>query len=255
MTMASAVRLGSGDLARYLYRLGASGATGMLTLTSLARPGTRPEALVLRRGAMVCSPRDIGGRLAAARLSRLVVDDDLLAAFEADAAPFSLGTSLLLPLATWVKRHFEAQVDQRHAQQLLSELAGVRISVRPDCAPPLAELDEVEKRMLAALSQPRRLDQAWPLARAPRFRLLSFVHFLRAVGALTLVGVAAEVVHKGTARELLGVGPDADDLDIRRAFRQAARSLHPDLHGDLDPAERKSLEEQLATLTAAVAEL
>ncbi len=46
--------------------------------------------------------------------------------------------------------------------------------------------------MLVAMSSPRRLDQIWPLARTPRFRLLSFVHFLRAVGALDVEGIVAE---------------------------------------------------------------
>ena len=252
MTTASPVRLGRGDLVRYLYRLGANGATGVLTL---AQATSRAEALIMSQGAVICSMRDIGGRIAAARLARWVPGDNLLASFEAETKAFPPPSSQRLSLVTWVKRHLEAQVDQRRAQQLVTELAGVRISVRPDLAPPLTELDEVERRMLAALTQPRRLDQAWPLARAPRFRLVCFVHFLRAVGALNLVGVASEVLHKASAREMLGLGLDADDLEVRRAFRQAARSLHPDLHGDLDPDQRKCLEEKLATLTAAVAEL
>ena len=53
-------------------------------------------------------------------------------------------------------------------------------------------VDESDRRMLAAMAQPRRLDQIWPLARTPRFRLLAFLHFLRTVGALSLVGVAAD---------------------------------------------------------------
>jgi len=33
------------------------------------------------------------------------------------------------------------------------------------------------------------------------------------------------------AREILGVPPDADPTDIKRAWRQKARKHHPDLHG------------------------
>src|ERR671926_899693 len=38
--------------------------------------------------------------------------------------------------------------------------------------------------------------------------------------------------------ELLGVPRDADDAQIKRAFRQLARKLHPDVSNDPDAEER-----------------
>lgn len=247
-------RLGRGDLARLLYRLGRTEATGVLSVT---RPGLRPEALVLRRGALVTTERDVGCRHAAARLARLAAGDDGSASFDGGTTAYPPGASRQLPLVAWVKQHLEAQVDQGRAAELLAELAGVRIAVRADHLPALAHLDEAERRMVAAMAQPRRLDQVWPLARTPRFRLLSFIHFLRAVGALSLVGVAAGVSAEGRldARRLLGVDADADDEAVKRAYRRAARALHPDLNPELPAEERRLLEARLADLTAAYAEL
>ncbi len=54
-----------------------------------------------------------------------------------------------------------------------------------------------------------------------------------------------------SAYRLLGVDERADPAEIRRAFRQVARRLHPDLHPHATPEERRALESQLAQITAA----
>jgi DnaJ-domain-containing protein 1 len=113
--------------------------------------------------------------------------------------------------------------------------------------------------MLLALAQPRRLDQVWSIARTPRFRLLAFIHFLRAVDALEVEGVVAEKSapmraidpKRATARRLLGVDDEADVEEVKRAYRRLARELHPDLQPDCDHDERKTLERRFAEITAA----
>ena len=40
------------------------------------------------------------------------------------------------------------------------------------------------------------------------------------------------------ARRMRGVGPDADRIEIRAAYRRRIRALHPDLSGDRTPANR-----------------
>ncbi|NVB77252.1 MAG: DnaJ domain-containing protein [Kofleriaceae bacterium] len=113
--------------------------------------------------------------------------------------------------------------------------------------------------MLAALAQPRRLDQIWPLARTPRFRLLAFIHFLRSVDALDVEGVVAERSaptrsidpRREAARRVLGLDDGADIETIKRAYRKLARELHPDLQPEVALEERRTLERRFAEVTAA----
>jgi len=113
---------------------------------------------------------------------------------------------------------------------------------------------------LAAMSQPRRLDQIWPLARTPRFRMLTFLHFLLSVGAVSLIGVAAPrripaSPRRELAHRLLGVQVGADITTVKRAYRRLARALHPDLHPTANDERRRHLERQLAAVTDAYREL
>ena len=257
--------LARGDFVRLAYRLGRSGATGVLTI---AVPRGRPEVLVLRRGHVITSELDALGRLASARLARLAVIDGASWAFDGGTAAYPPGAAgRQLSLARWARQHLESQLDAGRAERMVDELAGVRLSVRPEHAPDPSLCDDTDGRILAAMAQPRRLDQIWPLARTPRFRLLAFLHFLRSVGALSLVGVASERVRgdsgpvtcpaapaddgRRAALRLLGLAADADRDVLRRAYHRVARALHPDLQPHIDGARRRELEARLAEVTAA----
>jgi DnaJ-domain-containing protein 1 len=259
--------LGRGDLVRALYRLGRAAATGVLTVHV---PRARPEVLVLRRGQLITSDSDALGRAAAARLARLAAIADAggaSCAFDGGTAAYPPGAhGRVLGLVAWVRQHLEAQLDAGRADRLITDLAGVRIAVRAEHAPDPALCDETDRRILAAMAQPRRLDQIWPLARTPRFRLLAFIHFLRSVGALTMVGVAAEtsaphrapaaaIDPRAAALRLLGCPGDVDREAVKRAYRRLARALHPDLHQDLPDERRRELEAKLAAVTAAYEQL
>lgn len=256
-----------GEIVRLLLRLGRSGATGVL---SLAAPGAATsDVLVLRRGHLITTDVDLTGRHATLRLARLAAAPSLVARFDGGTAAYPPGAARQLSLVTWVRRHLEAQIDATAGQQLVAELAGVRLCVRPDAgllepgAAALFGFDETDQRILTAMSQPRRLDQIWSLARTPRFRLLTFLHFLRAVGALQLSGVGADSrpnvapprAADTDARRLLGVPDEADREAIKRAYRRLARALHPDLQPELDDGRRRALERKLAEITAAYATL
>ena len=56
---------------------------------------------------------------------------------------------------------------------------------------------------------------------------------------------------RAIAFRILGVAPSADPNEIKRAFRQRARELHPDMHPDVSDAERRILESRFAEVTAA----
>lgn len=256
----SAEPLGRGDFVRLVYRLGRGAATGVL---SIQAPWQRPEVLVLRRGALVTTEADVHGRVAGARLARLATLTGHSATFDGGAAQHPPGARGL-PLATWARQHLEAQLDQARADALTVELAGARLAVRPDHAPEGAMLDEADRRMLLAMAQPRRLDQIWPLARTPRFRLLCFIHFLRQVGALAITGVASATHDSGPHRaagaldarttialRTLGLTEPADRDTVKRAYRRMARALHPDLQPGVSAPRRRELEARFAEVTAA----
>lgn len=255
--------LGRGELLRVAYRLGRSGASGVLTLAVRAAPGSRPEVFVLRRGAAVCAEGESARRSVIARLARAAAEPALAAVFEAGVAPYPPGAVHQVALAGWARSHAEAQVDAPRADALVRELTGRRIRLRAELAP--EPLDEADRRMLAALGQPRRLDEIWPLSRAPRFRLLALVHFLRAVDALdadpapdartasraTAPSPPAPAGPRHRALVLLGLDDAADAEHIKRAYRRLARALHPDLQPGADDRERRALERRFAEVTAA----
>ena len=200
---------------------------------------------------------ELAKRTLVARLARLVGQEAVVV--------FEGGVSGLLPpgathgvsLATWARAHVEQQLDSSLADTLMRELAGIRLTLRSELSP--EPQDEADRRMLVAMAQPRRLDQIWPLARTPRFRLLAFVHFLRTVDALEVEGVAAERSapvrthdpRRSAALRLLGVDDGADLDAVKRAYRRLARSLHPDLQPEADGARRRVLERRFAEVTAA----
>jgi hypothetical protein len=217
--------------------------------------------LVLRRGALVTPETDVHGRAAIARLSRLAALSGASASFDGGAQTHPPGARGL-PLVTWARQHLEAQLDQTRADVLTAELAGLRLSLRNEQAPDAAYLDEADKRILAAMAQPRRLDQIWPLARTPRFRLLCFLHFLRQVGALVIAGVGAAAYESGPhrappdARQMaalrtLGLTEPSDRDTVKRAYRRLARALHPDLQPGVPELRKRELEARFAEVTAA----
>jgi hypothetical protein len=245
-----------GELVRLAYRLGRHAASGVLALTA---PGARPEVFALRRGAAVCSSGELARRGLVARLARSAAEPSIAATFDGGVAAYPPGAQHQVPLAGWARAHLEAQVDTALADAVVRELTGIRLTLRSELAP--EPLDEADRRMLAALAQPRRLDQIWPLARTPRFRLLAFLHFLRAVDAIELersvadrsAPVRALDPRRAAALRLLGVA-DADAADpgaVKRAYRRLARALHPDLQPHVDDQRRRSLERRFAEVTAA----
>lgn len=247
-------RLARGELLRLLYRLGHTSASGVLTLSSRA---TRAEVFVLRRGHVMVGDGELAKKALLARLARLVTLDELHGAFEGGITAYPPGATNQISLIAWTRQHLESQLDGTLAEVMVKELAGVRLSLRNELAPP--PTDEADRRMLAAMVIPRRLDQIWPLARTPRFRLLAFLHFLRGVDALEGLGVVAERsaphrivdVRRARAFELLGIEEGADLETVKRAYRRLARSLHPDLQPEASGSERKTLERRFAEVTAA----
>lgn len=239
------------------YRLGRNRATGVLTL----RPAHGdPELLVLRRGFLMSAHTDPSGRRASQRLARLASHEQLESHFDGGTTAYPPGAiERQFPLSKWARSHLEAQVDAGLAQRMLDELAGIRLALRPELVPLPALCDATDVRIIAAMDIPRRLDQIWPIARTPRFRLLTFVHFLRSVGAVRMHGVAAPSPQPrptvATAHAILGVSNSADRITVKRAYRRLARALHPDLQPLANDERRRGLERKLADVTRAYREL
>ncbi|MDQ3297963.1 MAG: DnaJ domain-containing protein [Myxococcota bacterium] len=244
-----------GDLVRLAYRLGRQGASGVLTITPR---GNRAEVFVLRRGHAMVGDGELAKKQLVSRFVRLAGQDDLALLFEGGVTAYPPGATHQVSLAGWARAHLEQQLDGTLAEALVRQLAGIRLSLRTELAP--EPVDEADRRMLAAMLQPRRLDQIWPLARTPRFRLLAFLHFLRGVEALEVEGVVAErsAPHRrhpdprrAAALRLLGIDEQADLDVVKRAYRRLARSLHPDLQPGVDGERRRNLERRFAEVTAA----
>jgi DnaJ-domain-containing protein 1 len=257
----SAERFARGDFVRLVYRLARTHATGVLTVfpdqpANLAA-GSSPRAghvMVLRRGQLMTADADAaGGRATALRLERLASLEGARFYFDGGVAAYPPGALLRqYNLAAWARAHLEAQFDAARAQTMVRELAGIRLALRPELGPELATCDETDRRILAALAVPRRLDQIGALARTARFRLLSFLYFLRAVGAVTLAGVAAPARSvEDDACRLLGVPAGADRETVKRAYRRLARALHPDMHAGTSDERRRQLERKLADVNSA----
>lgn len=288
---ASSGLLERGALAPFLYRLGHAQVTGVLDL--LPNAGAA-EALWIERGSVVTGVSDPLGRVTSRRLAGLAASRRIRFRFAAGAhagagAPPPGGQAL--HLSVWARSHLEAQLDAQCARVLLDELTGPRLAIAPGAAPPAVACDEIDLRIIAAMQAPRRLHEIWRLARTSRFRLLSFLYFLRSVGGLHLIGtrppapqrartspgreVADVGVAGGTgqggderiwafdphgdgqrqAERLLGVAPGADRAAIRRAYRRRARALHPDLQPQLSELQRRRLEHALAVVTEAYEQL
>ena len=250
----STERLARGEFVRLIYRLARTHATGVLTVQS-ARGAA--EILVLRRGQLVAGELEPGegSRRTAQRLERLAALDGARAHFDGGLAAYPPGGALRqYNLAVWARAHLEGQLDAGQAQAMVQELAGARLALRPELAPELAWCDETDRRILAAMAVPRRLDQIWPLARTARFRLLTFLYFLRAVGALSPLGVSAPIAVSGgdsDAYRMLGVPAGSDRETVKRAYRRLARALHPDLNVEMSEDRRRQLERKLAAVNTA----
>lgn len=255
----SAERLARGDFVRLAYRLARTHATGVLTVTAdppLGLGRAAGSVLVLRRGYLMASDGESSSRQTAQRLERLAAIDRGRFYFDGGVAAYPPGALLRqYNLAAWARAHLEAQFDAALAQAMVGELAGIRLALRPELAPEPAWCDETDRRILTAMAVPRRLDQIAALARTARFRLLSFVYVLRAVGAVTLGGIAAPSVglrgEQDDAHRLLGVPAGADRETVKRAYRRLARALHPDMHAGTSEERRRQLERKLADVNCA----
>ncbi|HET6611360.1 MAG TPA: J domain-containing protein [Kofleriaceae bacterium] len=254
---AHAEHLARGELARVAYRLGHARATGILAIYP---SWGRPEVFVLRRGVALAGTSDSARISLGRRLARAAAFDHARHSWGGGEALSPPAMRAGVELAGWARRHIEAQVDQGRASAIIRELAGVRLGIRAELCPPAALCDATDLRICAAMTSPRRLDQIAAAARAPRFRLAAFVHFLRRVGALELCGVAAPAPSpmwpaEIRARRILGVQEGASRDDIKRAYRKLCRALHPDLRGEMPPAPRRDLEHKLSVVTAAYRQL
>jgi DnaJ-domain-containing protein 1 len=247
--IAETTTLRRGDFARLVYRLGRQRATGILeVMPSFGRT----ELLVLRRGDLISANDESPGQTTR-RLERIASFNAATANFDGGVSAHPPGTKAFR-LSQWARQHIERQIDSGLAKRLVGELAGARLIVRRELVPESRDCDDTDQRILDAMSKPRRLDQIWPLARTPRFRLLTFIHFLRCIGALREVGVAAntsvEPEHLA-AHRVLGVDAAADGHDVKRAYRRLARALHPDLHPNVSDVRRRALERKLADVNSA----
>jgi len=177
-----------------------------------------------------------------ARLAELSADSYR---FDPDApAPPAHRSGRPVALAAWARRHIEARFDLGRARALAASLDGQRLVLHKQLAPDPADLDELERAILAALATPRRLVEL--AAHAPERRLLAFLHFLVGAGILDA---------PNPALDLLGVAAGSDATTLKQAYRRRVRQLHPDLHPGASADRRRALETELVAVNEAYRQL
>lgn len=211
----------------FAYELGRRRATGVLQV------GAAGEVLAIRDGAVVAADGDALGRQVAGQLARLALLERTTWSFR-PAAVAEGGRDL--PLTRWARQHATSALHAEMAARISGELAGARVQLRPGQAPELTHLDTTDRLLVTALATPRDLRELAALARAPRFRLLAFLWFLRSIGALLVIrSEAAGVVAPAPLVEPLGARlagsslRDAPSSTTTRAPRPATREARPSL--------------------------
>jgi hypothetical protein len=243
------------------------------SLAAVAAGGGPGGRILCNRGAI--SERDLDAALrrqAEVRLERLCAVAGTWR-FDPHAPPPSPQKSARpFALAAWARRRVESRLDSQAALALTSELADRQLVLRRDLAPAPGDGDDTDRRILEALATPRSLAEVAAQTRAPRLRLLAFLAFLRAIGALDLRGgcghsppphsakpngappepIRARYSNaRKAAASVLGVDPGADRETVKRAFRALARQRHPDMHPSADGERRRALQAEFARLTSA----
>jgi DnaJ domain len=249
------------DFVVVAWEKGCSRATGALSVQPLR--GMR-QTITVRDGGIISCHSDALGRRADAELSRLAAIPNAVVSF--DAGPVE-GRGRPWPLDRWARRAIDRMLSVEKAEQLTRELGSATLTLNSSL-PIAIGADECERVLLEHLARGAKLGELFSAARVPRYRVLSLVHFVLAVGALEapppssrrrlLAGPPAPTPlrpPKAAALELLGVPPGASADVIKAAFRRLAKALHPDLHPGIGEVRRRDLERQLALVNAAYGEL
>ena len=124
--------------------------------------------------------------------------------------------------ARTVRRHIEAHAWARPGLPP-SDDARVRLGFRPHSSC----VDGTEAVVVGLLDSPRRFGDL--CAAVPRIIVERLTRFLEAAGAVTISDPAVD-----DAWAALGLPPGAPAEQIKSAWRQLARELHPDLHPEGD---------------------
>jgi hypothetical protein len=110
-----------------------------------------------------------------------------------------------------------------------------------------------DARVAFRLIQPRRRELDAPQTLDARDYLVGRPRARDRQGAST----AKAQTHTGNSPErrrdllILGLGPAADDSDVRARFRRMARAFHPDSHPEATPRQRESLRLRFSEISAA----
>jgi DnaJ-domain-containing protein 1 len=202
-----------GDLLGALHR---ASATGTL---ELVEDRGRTHRIHVARGLVVAVELD-GAAASLAELLRRerAVDDDVLR------------RSLLRAMASR-RLHGEVLVDEFRLSP-----AVVGLALRRQLLVRLSSLDQLGDARISfrvAVRTPRGALHERPLE--PR----EFLYGRRRARERAVATVAHE---ESPAWSVLGLSPGADPDEIKRAYRRLARSVHPDLHPQATPEERRALE-------------
>lgn len=239
------------------------------SLESVVRDATLQGRALIAQGA--ATEADVDAALRRQSELRLAVLAELAGVTwtlrPAGATPTAGGRPIAL--VHWVRRYLDGRLTEARARLVLAELSRAPCALRPSLAPDPATLDELDRRLVAALlERPCRLADLLAIRGATQPRVIALLHFLRSVDGLVegelrpprprpeaprarppMPPLLADAMVE--AHRILGVASDADEPTVKRAYRQLVHELHPDLHQGLPPSERRRLELRLAKASTA----
>jgi DnaJ-domain-containing protein 1 len=214
-----------GDLLGVLHRAGANG-----TLELVEDRG-RAHRLHLAAGLIVAVEIDgVAPSLAEILRRDRAADDDVLR------------RSLLRAMASQ-RLHGEVLVDEFRLSPTV-----VGNALRRQLLARLATLEQLTDARIAfrvAVRAPRGSLRDTPL------EAREFLHGRRRARERAAALQPEQTEDEASAWRVLGLTPGADPVEIRRAYRRLARTVHPDLHPGISDEERRDLEWRFNRITEA----
>ena len=143
-----------------------------------------------------------------------------------------------------IRAHVDAQA---LSAERLRERIGLH-KVTLSFPPHASALHSEERRVVARLSDALSLEELHKLGDLPPTRLIRLLLFLDALGVLVIGLGRGELA---AAYALLELPAQATRSEVKSAYRQLARTLHPDQFPSADPAERRALADRFSAIHAA----
>ena len=235
--------MASDQILRLLFRVSSEGASGTFRIEA----GGAATRLELELGfvhaiSVAGENRDTGDETLRRLLERL--PDDATARFDPGSPPRTARPVPAFHPAPALRARLEGALPVDVGPRLGHRLAGARLRL---LIPPHGScLADDEAPLAALLSAPRSLDELLASGAAAPERVAAFLAFAEAAGILAVEDPSLQAAYSA-----LGLPAGAPPEEVRRAYRELAREIHPDRHPRASDPERQALAERFREATLA----